>query len=234
MMGLSVMGLSVMGLSAPLHLSALAFAVAAGGAAAGIAAVRCTRCLLDIDLRRALVIASCVVVATVLALRLGDSIYFAPLLAFGWAGVAISAVDLRTHLIPTRLLRSAAAVAIPLLLATALVDGGIASAARTATASAVGGLLGWGLMHVVWLAARGGLGYGDVRLSGYLGMHLGLGGPATVLWGLLAGFAIAAAVGGFGIVALRRSRDHRFALGPSLVLGALAVTCGPVPIGLVT
>lgn len=228
------MGLSGMGLSAPLHLSALAFAVAAGGTAAGIAAVRNARHMLGLDLRRLLVVASCVAVAAVLVLRFGRSAYLAPLLAFGWAGVAISAVDLRTHLIPTRLLRAAAATAIPLLMAAALVDGGLAGAARTATASAVGGLLGWGLMHVVWLAARGGLGYGDVRLSGYLGMHLGLGGPVTVLWGLLAGFAIAALVGGFGIVALRRSRDHRFALGPSLVLGALAVTCWPAPVGLVT
>ena len=227
-------GLSVMGLSAPLHLSALAFAVAAGGAAAGIAAVRNARRVLRIDLRRLLVVASCVAVAAVLVLRFGRSAYLAPLLAFGWAGVAVSAVDLRTHLIPTRLLRAAAATASPLLLAAALVDGGLAGAARTATASAVGGVLGWGLMHVVWLAARGGLGYGDVRLSGYLGMHLGLGGFTTVLWGLLAGFAIAAAVGALGIVALRRSRDHRFALGPSLVLGAVAVACWPAPIGLVT
>ena len=176
--------------------------------------------------------AACIVTGAVLALRIGADPYLAPLLAFGWAGVAISAVDLRTHLIPTRLLRACAAVAVPLLCAAAVLDGGFAGLAHASALAATGAVAGWGLMHVIWLASRGSLGYGDVRLGGYLGLHLGLGGLMTVLTGLLAGFAIAAVVGAVGIVAFGRSADHRFALGPSLVAGALAVIWWSVPAGL--
>lgn len=178
-------------------------------------------------------IAGCAAVAAALAMRLGGSAFLAPLLAFAWAGVLISGIDLRTHLIPTRLLAACASVAVPLLCAAAVLDGGAAGLARSSALAAIGAALGWGTMHVVWRAARGGLGYGDVRLGAYLGLHLGLGGFAAVWAGLLVGFAIAALVGTVGIVVLGRSRDHRFALGPSLIAGALAAAWWLLPPGLV-
>ncbi len=193
-----------------------------GGIAAGAVITRSARRCFGVGLQLTLTIASCVVVAALLALRFHHSAYLAPLLAFGWAGVVISGVDLRTHLIPTRLLRAAVAVAVPLMCAAAAIEGGLAGMAHACAAAALGGCAGWVMLHFVWLAAKGGLGYGDVRLAGYLGMHLGLGGLALVLWGLLIGFAIAALVGAVGVVVLRRGTDYRFALGPSLVAGALA------------
>ncbi len=203
------------------HVVAVATA-GVGGIAAGAVIMRWARHGFGVGLHQTLAIASCVVVAALLALRFHDSAYLAPLLVFGWAGVVISGVDLRTHLIPTRLLRAAAAVAVPLVCAAAAIEGGLAGMAHACAAAALGGCAGWAMLHLVWLASKGGLGYGDVRLAGYLGMHLGLGGFALVLWGLLAGFAIAALVGAVGVVVLRRGADYRFALGPSLVAGALA------------
>lgn len=215
-------------------MSATAGAVAGlGGVVAGLVAVRCARRRFGVRLHWAMAISGCVAVAATLALRLGGSAFLAPLLAFGWAGVLISGIDLRTHLIPTRLLRACAAVAVPLLCMAAVLDGGLAGLARASAAAAAGAALGWGTMHVVWRAARGGLGYGDVRLGGYLGLHLGLGGFAAVWAGLLAGFAIAAVVGAVGVIAFGRGTDHRFALGPSLVAGALAVAWWFMPSGLV-
>ena len=219
--------------TADLSLSAIA-AIVLGGTAAGTVASRCAQRSFGVSLHPALAIASCVTIAAALVLRLGDSAYLAPLLAFGWAGVVISGIDLRTHLIPTRLLRAVAAVAIPLVCGTAAIEAGLGGVARALAAAAIGGLVGWGMMHLVWLGARGGLGYGDVRLGGYLGMHLGLGGFNMVLEGLLAGFAIAALVGAAGVVVLRRGSDYRFALGPSLVAGALAVIWWSASAGLAT
>lgn len=204
-------------------------AVGLGGAAAGMAAVRCAKRCFDVRLQPALTMAACMVTGAVLALRIGADPYLAPLLVFVWAGVLIAAIDLRTHLIPTRLLRDCAAVAVPLVCAAATLDDGLAGLARASAAAAIGAVLGWGAMHIIWRAARGGLGYGDVRLGGYLGLHLGLGGLSAVWAGLLAGFAIGAVVGAVGVVALGRSTDHRFALGPSLVAGALAVIWWTVP-----
>ncbi len=208
-------------------------AAALGGLAASAVAVRCARRAFGVHVPQAAAAVACVGVALALALRLGSSVFLAPLLAFGWAGVAIASIDLRTHLIPTRLLRVATTVAMPLLCTAALVDAGPAAALATAGSAALGGAGGWLVMHLVWMAARGGLGYGDVRLGGYLGLHLGLAGLTTVLAGLLAGFAIASVIGVIGVVALGREADHRFALGPSLVAGALAVIwwIGPTALG---
>ncbi len=201
-----------------------------GGVAAGAAAVRCAKRCFGVRLQPALTITACMATGAALALRVGTHAYLAPLLVFGWASVLIAAVDLRTHLIPTRLLRACTAVAVPLVCAAAALDGGLAGLTRASAAAAIGAALGWAAMHVIWRCARGGLGYGDVRLGGYLGLHLGLAGSTTVLTGLLAGFAIAALVGAIGVVVLNRSTDHRFALGPSLVIGALAVIWWTVPV----
>ena len=207
-------------------------AAALGGVAAGAVATRCARRCFGVRLHPAAVIASCVVVGAALVLRAGSSAYVAPLLAFGWAGVVIAGIDLRTHLIPTRLLRATSVGAIGLLCVAAAIEGGLGGLGPTAVATVIGGVAGWGLMHVIWRASSGSLGYGDVRLGGYLGLHLGLGGLMTVLTGLLVGFAVAALVGAIGIVVLGRSTDHRFALGPSLVAGALAVIWWSAPAGL--
>lgn len=203
-----------------------------GGVAAGAAAVRCAKRCFGVRLQPALTITACMATGAALALRVGTHAYLAPLLVFGWASVLIAAVDLRTHLIPTRLLRACTAVAVPLVCAAAALDGGLEGLARASAAAAIGAALGWAAMHVIWRCARGGLGYGDVRLGGYLGLHLGLGGLSAVWAGLLAGFAIAAAVGAVGVVALGRGTDHRFALGPSLVIGALAAAWWFMPQGL--
>ena len=207
-------------------------AVALGGAAAGMVAARCAQRCFGVRLHRAAAIAWCVAVGAALVMRAGSSAYVAPLLAFGWAGVVISGIDLRTHLIPTRLLRVTTVLAIGLLCVAAAAEDGLGGLGGTVVATSTGGMVGWGLMHVIWRASRGSLGYGDVRLGGYLGLHLGLGGITTVLAGLLAGFALAALAGAIGIVVLGRSIDHRFALGPSLVAGALAVVWWSMPTGL--
>ncbi len=203
-----------------------------GGIAAGVVIMRWAQRGFGVGLHGASAIAGCVVTAAALALRFHHSAYLAPLLAFGWAGALISGIDLRTHLIPTRLLGACAAVAVLLLCLAAALDGGLAGLERACVAAAIGAALGWGSMHVIWRAARGGLGYGDVRLGGYLGMHLGLGGFVMVWWGLLAGFAVAALVGAVGVVVLRRGADYRFALGPSLIAGALAAIWWSAPTGL--
>ncbi|HCB34444.1 MAG TPA: hypothetical protein DEP69_04605, partial [Acidimicrobiaceae bacterium] len=113
-------------------------------------------------------LAAAVAVATV-GLRAG----LAPVLAFGWGGALLSVIDARTRLLPNRVLCPAAAVGVVLSGAAATVDSASAAgvAARLA-GCALGALLGWGLMHLVWRIA-GGLGYGDVRLGGYIGLHLG-------------------------------------------------------------
>ena len=129
------------------------------------------------------------------------------------AGVALFVIDLDTHRLPDAIvLPSYPVVGVPLL-----ASGDLGPAPRALLA---GGL--WlGLYGLLWLGTGGrGMGLGDVKLAGLLGLVLGwLGwGPAVV--GLFAGFAVGALVGGGLLAAGRVTRGAPIAHGPFLLAGA--------------
>jgi leader peptidase (prepilin peptidase)/N-methyltransferase len=68
-----------------------------------------------------------------------------------------------------------------------------------------------------------GIGWGDVKLSGLLGLYLGWVGPAALVIGLAAGFVLAAVAGLALIAAGKATRRSQIAFGPFMVAGALAV-----------
>ena len=68
-----------------------------------------------------------------------------------------------------------------------------------------------------------GIGWGDVKLSGLLGLYLGWVGPAALFIGLAAGFVLAAVAGLALIAAGKATRRSQIAFGPFMVAGALAV-----------
>ena len=172
-----------------------------------------------------------------LTITLGWSYALIPLWVFGWVGAWLGVIDARTRLLPNRVLYPALVAAALLLPLAALLErpdqtspaahisspvAHIHGPAAHILGAALGWLLGWGLMHLVWRSARGGIGYGDVRLSGYIGCHLGYFAPTLVLVALTLGFAIAA-VAGSVIAVRRRNLRIRFALGPYLIGAALVV-----------
>ena len=71
------------------------------------------------------------------------------------------------------------------------------------------------------------MGYGDVRLSGVLGIALGYLGWAELLTGVYAGFLIGG-VGGLLLSALRIVDRKAYPFGPFMLVGALVgVLAGP-------
>ncbi|WP_185996505.1 prepilin peptidase [Nocardioides campestrisoli] len=137
--------------------------------------------------------------------------------------VALSVVDWRTRLLPTWLVSRTYVGLLAALVLTALL------------ARDPGGLVGagWGWLvagasyFVLWFIYPRGLGYGDVRLSGVLGLALGHLGWAELLTGLYSGFLLGG-VGG-GLLALIGVADRKgVPFGPFMVLGALVgVVVGP-------
>jgi leader peptidase (prepilin peptidase)/N-methyltransferase len=93
------------------------------------------------------------------------------------------------------------------------------------------GLIG---MAAVWLffvlqvlIYPAGMGWGDVKLSGIIGLYLGWFGAGAVLAGLLGGYLLAA-VTGIGLIAARRAtRKSHLPFGPFMIAGALAVILIP-------
>lgn len=131
-------------------------------------------------------------------------------------GVALAVVDWRTRLLPTRLVAPAYALVLVLLPLAALVDGD----ARGLWRAGWGWVVLGGLFLLLWLVYPAGMGYGDVRLSGVLGLALGYAGWGALVVGILAAFTLGA-LGGLLLSALRVVDRRSYPFGPFLLLGAL-------------
>ena len=147
-----------------------------------------------------------------------------------WLGTlaVLSWHDLRTCSIPTGIVNPATVIGAVALAATAWRTGAMTRfgvAAATAAAA-------YGAFALLHLLNPGGLGYGDVRLSGLLGLFLGWLAPSAMLVGTVLGAGAAAAV---GLVMLLSGRGAKATLpfGPYLAAGAATVALlhSSVPLG---
>jgi leader peptidase (prepilin peptidase)/N-methyltransferase len=178
---------------------------------------RCRHCSTSISSRYPLVELATGALFVVVALVVGADWSLPAHLWFAWSLVSLSMIDIDTHKLPNRLLYPCLAGSLVLLAAAGL----ITSDYRSMMEGAVGGLLSFAVMFVIWFFARGGLGYGDVRLAGLLGLHLGYVSLPHVPLGLFLGFFAGAAVG-IVLLAMGRSRKQKLPFGPFLAVGALA------------
>jgi len=189
---------------------------------------RCRNCHGAISIRYPLVELATAALFAAAALRLGDDdpaalpaflVVFAALLA-------ISAVDLERFIVPNRILYPALFMAAPLLVVAAALDGDWSSL----LGAVLGGALGWVLLFAIHMASPKGMGFGDVRLAGLIGMLLGWLSIGHVLLGLFLAFLTAAVVGVGLMLTGVRGRKDRVPFGPFLALGAIAAVFvgGPI------
>lgn len=167
--------------------------------------------------------AASAVVCALLAWTLGWSPALPMWLYLAVVGVVLSYVDWRTRLLPTRLIAPSYAVVVVLAVLASTLAGDWGALLRAA--------LGWvaagGLFFVLWFVYPRGMGYGDVRLSGVLGIALGWLGWSEVVVGVYAGFVLGA-LGGGALVLLRVVERRRYPFGPFMLLGAVVgVLAGP-------
>jgi len=80
-----------------------------------------------------------------------------------------------------------------------------------------GAVTGFGVMYLIYLAARGGMGFGDVKLAGVMGLYLGL---KLVVLALLLAFISGAVAGVLLLIANKKGRKDSLPFGPFLALGA--------------
>ncbi|HSE08200.1 MAG TPA: A24 family peptidase [Nocardioidaceae bacterium] len=138
-------------------------------------------------------------------------------------GVALAFIDWRTRLLPTKVIAPSYAVVVALTLVAALVSGDWDSLIRAGW----GWLIAGATFFVLWFVYPRGMGYGDVRLSGLLGISLGYLGWAELLTGIYAGFLIGG-VGGLLLSLLRIVDRKAYPFGPFMLVGALVgVLAGP-------
>jgi leader peptidase (prepilin peptidase)/N-methyltransferase len=150
------------------------------------------------------------------------------LVALVWtagAAVVLAQVDLAVHRLPDRVVLPSVAVVAAAWLADAVVLGTWDALLRALLA----GLAAFGAAVAAALISPGGMGFGDVKLLGLLGVLLGWFGWSVLALGVVLGFVVGA-LGTLVLLALRRAGWRtEVALGPSLLLGAaLALALGAV------
>lgn len=135
----------------------------------------------------------------------------------------LAAEDIRTRRLPNRLVLPAYPAAGLLLGAAALVAGEPRRLAGMAAGGAVL-LAGYFLLRVI---SPAGLGLGDVKLAGVLGLFLGFAGWGHVAAGAAAGFVLGG-IWGLGLVLTGRGTGKtRIAFGPFMLAGAAVVLAAP-------
>ena len=137
------------------------------------------------------------------------------LLYFAAISIALAAIDLDTHRLPNVIVMPSYAVLAILLGAAAIATGDLVGAARAAAGA---GILFGGYLLLAFISPRG-MGMGDVKLAGVIGLMLGWFGWSALVVGTLAAFLLGALVGVALIVARRASRSTGIPFGPWM-LGA--------------
>lgn len=138
--------------------------------------------------------------------------------------VLLAAIDLDVHRLPDGI-QLPAYPAMGLGLTLASWESGRWDSLWRAGIAAVAAFVGFLIMALIGT----GMGFGDVKLAGLLGLLLGWVSWPMVLWGLAAGIIIGGLVGASLLVTRRATRGTEFAYGPSLVAGAL-LTLAVVPL----
>jgi leader peptidase (prepilin peptidase) / N-methyltransferase len=132
------------------------------------------------------------------------------------AYVALAVVDWRTRLLPTYIIAPAYGVVV----AVALVGWVVTRDTDALVHAALGWLVYGGLFALLWFIYPRGLGYGDVRLAGLLGIALGWLGWGPVLVGMYAGLLLGGVLG-LVLVMLKVVDRGNNPFGPYMLTGAL-------------
>jgi leader peptidase (prepilin peptidase)/N-methyltransferase len=140
--------------------------------------------------------------------------------------VLLTVTDLDTKLIPNRILGPSIVACAVLLFVGWVFDRDAGSMIR----SVLGALAYFFAMYVLALIARGGLGFGDVKLAFLIGMMTGFLGWGPVLVAGILGFVIGGVVSLALVVSGRLTRKDAIPFGPFMVAAGLVATAWGVAI----
>jgi leader peptidase (prepilin peptidase)/N-methyltransferase len=130
-------------------------------------------------------------------------------------GVALAMIDIDLQRLPDALTLPSYPVGLGLL--------GIAAAVDHEPRGYVHGLIGMGALFlfygVVWFIYPAGMGLGDVKLSGVVGLYLGWLGWGQLFVGAFAAFAVGSVVSVAIVLAQGGSRKTRVPFGPFMLIG---------------
>jgi len=177
---------------------------------------RCRDCDEPISARYPLVELLTAAVFAALALRIGLQPELPAFLYLGAIGVALALIDLDTKRLPNVIVLPSYVVGLVLLTAAAVVSDQYDDLLR----AVLGMAALYSLYFLLALIYPAGMGFGDVKLAGVLGLYLGWLGWAEVVSGGFLGFLFGGVIG-LGLMAARRAgRKSQIPFGPFMLAGA--------------
>lgn len=185
---------------------------------------RCRDCDEPISSRYPLVEALTGVLFAFMGLRFGFDMALPAFLYLASIGVALTFIDLDTHRLPNAIVLPAYVVAPVLLLAAAAVNDEWSDFVRALVSCA----LLFGVYFGLMFAYPQGMGFGDVKLAGILGLYLGWVGWGALVVGAFSAFLFGGLFAVFLVLRGRAGRKSGIPFGPWMVFGALVgVGAGP-------
>lgn len=178
---------------------------------------KCRNCSMGISARYPGVELLTGVVFALVAWRIGFSWELPAYLYFAGIGVALAFIDYDTHRLPNVLTLPSYLVGGALLLLPAALDGRWADYGRAWLCA----LILFGFYFLLAMVYPSGMGFGDVKLAGIIGLYLGWLGWGELVVGAFLGFLLGGVVGLALMASGRAGRKSQIPFGPFMLVGAL-------------
>ena len=166
-----------------------------------------------------------------LTFRLGGQAEWSLLPAYlylGAVGAVLTLIDIDVHRLPDLIVLPSYPIVFVLLLVPTVVTGQWGALLRAVLAGLV---LFVGYLVLALVSPGGaGLGLGDVKLAGVLGLLLGWLGWSPAIVSVPAAFLVGGVIALLLLVTRRASRKSHIAFGPSMILGAWVALMFPVQV----
>lgn len=190
---------------------------------------RCRDCGTPIARRYPLVEAGTGVLFALCAWWVGPTWLLPAMLYLVAVSIALALIDLDVHRLPDAIVLPSYGVALLLLTLAAWNPGGPANW-HALLRVVVGGALFFAVYFLIVLVYPAGMGFGDVKLAGVLGMYLGWFGWGALAFGWFAAFLLGGAFAIGLLLARRVTRKSGVPFGPWMIAGAFVGVVAGAPI----
>ena len=187
---------------------------------------RCAGCGTGISARYPLVEAVTAVLFVAVTARFGLTPALPAYLYLTAVAVALAAIDLDVQRLPDAIVLPSYVVGATLLGVAAVTDGAWDDAVR----AVVGAAAMFGLYGLIRSVHPGGMGFGDVKTAGLVGMYLGWVSWSALAVGCFAGFLFGGTFGSLLLLVRRADRRTAVPYGPHLLAGGFLALFAAAPV----
>ena len=186
---------------------------------------KCRNCKTRISFRYPLVEILTAAIWGVTVWRVGIHLYTIGYLIFFSGLIALSFIDFEHMLLPKKIIYATGGALIAFLVFSSVINEEL----NRVRDAAIVGVAYFAFFLLMWLATQQkAMGFGDVRLSFFLGLSMGYFGFVVSYAGLLLSFLLGSVIGIVFVAVTGKGRKAKIPFGPFLALGTIIVIwCAP-------